>query len=137
MTTYNAQYTQSKATATAENSSVTFGTDISQESVYLSVDIIPSHSFARLMLTLGRVVRMQDAGVQRDHSAYQAWVQGEYFKELNIQLLDNLKKLPNLLKDRDKLKEEESKILKTMRKFEASQSVQKETRAFWKWLYTF
>ena len=143
MPTYNAQYTQSNATATAEKSSITFGTDISQVPVYLSVDIIPSHSFARLMLTLGRVVRMQDVGVQRDHSAYQDWVQGEYFKELDIRLQDKLrglqdklKKLPTLLENRKRLKEEQSNISKTIRKFENSQSVQKETRAFWKWLYT-
>ena len=80
MPTYNGQYTQSIAGSRSENSAVTFGADISQAPVYLDVDVIPSHSFARLMLALGRVVRMKDTGVQKDHSAYQAWVKGEYAK---------------------------------------------------------
>ena len=105
MPTYNAQYTPSSAAAKSQNSSVTFGADISQAPVYLSVDIIPSHSFARLMLALGRVVRMQDVVVERDHSAYQNWVKGEYIKELEgSSKASEMKKLPGLLEKRKLLK---------------------------------
>ena len=78
MITYTSRYTQSSVNSGLKESSVTFGTDIQKSNVYLSVDIKPSHSFARLMLVLGRIVRMQDAGKTRDHSAYQEWVQGQY-----------------------------------------------------------
>ena len=105
MPTYNGQYTQSIAGSRSENSAVTFGADISQAPVYLDVDIIPSHSFARLMLALGRVVRMQDTGVQKDHSAYQAWVKGEYLKELDSEIIAQAERLPDLLAEKEKLME--------------------------------
>ena len=83
MTSFNGNFTKSIAGSSPEDSSVTFGVDIDQSPVYLNVDVIPSYAFARLMLVLGKVVRMQDAGIEKDHSAYQEWVRGEYLKELN------------------------------------------------------
>ena len=135
MPTYNGQYTQSIAGSRSENSAVTFGADISQAPVYLDVDIIPSHSFARLMLALGRVVRMQDTGVQKDHSAYQAWVKGEYLKELDSEIIAQAERLPDLLAEKEKLTKEKINVIRTINKFHQSRSVRKETLAFWKWLY--
>ena len=82
MTSFNGNFTKSIAGSSPEDSSVTFGVDIDQSPVYLNVDVIPSYAFARVMLVLGTVVRMQDAGIEKDHSAYQEWVRGEYLKEL-------------------------------------------------------
>ena len=56
------------------------------------------------MLVLGRIVRMRDAGVNKDHSAYQEWVQGEYFKELPSLMSSQLKQLPKLIKERKYLR---------------------------------
>ena len=55
MPTYTSRYTQSSVNSNSKESSVTFGTDIQNSNVYLSVDIKPSRSFARLMLILGRI----------------------------------------------------------------------------------
>ena len=106
MPTYQGRYTKSAATSTSQNSEVTFGADFSQSPVFLNVDIIPSHSFARLMLSLGKVVRMQDVGVERDYSKYQEWVKGEYIKELEQFQQNAFNKLPDLLIERKRLEKE-------------------------------
>ena len=124
MPTYNGQYTQSKAGSTPKNSSVTFGADISQATVYLDVDVIASHSFARLMLALGRVVRMRDSGIQKDHSAYQAWVKGEYLKELDDQMKDQISKLPDLLANKESLSKEKNNVMRTIKKFQESRRIE-------------
>jgi len=134
MVAYSAQYTQSTAASTPHNSSVTFGTDIAQSHVYLSVEIIPSHSFARLMLALGRVVRMQDTGIQRDHSAYQEWVQGQYLKELSSQVAADLAQLPDLLAEANRLEALVAPLQSKIVAYNNTYLYRKEQRAYWKWL---
>ena len=106
MPTYQGLYTKSVAKSTSQNSDITFGTDVAQSPVFLSADIMPSHSFARLMLALGQVVKMQDNLIERDHSTYQKWVKGEYIKELPQYQLDAAKKLPSLLTKKENLEKE-------------------------------
>ena len=135
MPTYQGLYTKSVAKSTSQNSDITFGTDVAQSPVFLSADIIPSHSFARLMLALGQVVKMQDNVFERDHTAYQKWVKGEYIKELPQYQLDAAEKLPSLLTKKENLEKEKIEIQKIINKFHSAKNVTKETRAFWKWLY--
>ena len=105
MTTVNGNFTISISGSSTEDSSVTFGVDVDQSPVYLNVDVIPSYAFARLMLVLGKVVRMQDAGIEKDHSAYQAWVRGEYLKELNEEMKDKEAKLRSLIEKKNEIKD--------------------------------
>ena len=86
MISFKGNFTQSTVNSNTNESAVTFGTDIKNSNVFLSTDIKvkPGVAFSKLMLVLGRIVRMRDAGVNKDHSAYQEWVQGEYFKELPV-----------------------------------------------------
>ena len=135
MITYTSRYTQSSVNSSLKESSVTFGTDIQKSNVYLSVDIKPSHSFARLMLVLGRIVRMQDAGKTRDHSAYQEWVQGQYLKELPNYMGAQRKRLPGLLKEREELTKQADALQLIIKKFN-SDSYPKQRQRFWSWLYT-
>ena len=111
MTTFNGNFTRSISGSSPNDSSVTFGVDVDQSPVYLNVDVIPSYAFARLMLVLGKVVRMQDAGIEKDHSAYQEWVRGEYLKELNDEIKEKKAKLPGLLEKKNKIK----KLLKSIK----------------------
>ena len=104
MTSFNGNFTRSIAGSSPEDSSVTFGVDLDQSPVYLNVDVIPSYAFARLMLVLGNVVRMQDSGIEKDHSAYQAWVRGEYLKELNEEMKDKKAKLRSLIEKKNEIK---------------------------------
>ena len=111
MTIFNGNFTRSAAGSSPNDSSVTFGVDVDQSPVYLNVDVIPSYAFARLMLVLGKVVRMQDSGMEKDHSAYQEWVRGEYLKELNEEMKEKKAKLPSLINKKG-LIEKELKIHK-------------------------
>ena len=83
MISFKGNFTQSAVNSSTNESAVTFGTDIKNSNVFLSTDIKvkPGVAFSKFMLVLGRIVRMKDAGVNKDHSAYQEWVQGQYFKE--------------------------------------------------------
>ena len=105
MTTFNGNFTRSIAGTSPEDSFVTFGVDVDQSPVYLNVDVIPSYAFARLMLVLGNVVRMKDAGIVKDHSAYQEWVRGEYLKELNDEMKDKEAKLRGLIEKKNEIKD--------------------------------
>ena len=135
MTTFNGNFTRSISGSSPEDSSVTFGVDVDQAPVYLNVDVIPSYAFARLMLVLGKVVRMQDAGIEKDHSAYQEWVRGEYLKELNDEIKEKKAKLPGLLEKKNKI----TKLLKSIKekgeKYDSKNFI-KERNKFWQWLYT-
>lgn len=119
----------------ASGADVTFGADVSSSPVYLNVEVIPSQSFARLMLALGRVVRMQDTGEERDHTVYQAWVQGEYLKELPTQMAAGLMQVPALLAEKERLDARAAELRGVMNKYLWSDPLWDQRREFWAWLY--
>ena len=135
MVSFNGRYTRSSAGGMASGADVTFGADVSSSPVYLNVEVIPSQSFARLMLALGRVVRMQDTGEERDHTAYQAWVQGEYLKELPTQMAAGLMQVPALLAEKERLDARAAELRGVMNKFLWSDPLWDQRREFWAWLY--
>ena len=145
MVTYTGRYTASHAAVSPDASSVSFGADVSQSAVYLNVEVMPGQSFARLMLALGRVVRMRDTAETKDHSAYQEWVQGQYLKELQGEMADNARRVNSLLEKRKQLDEHLIALQERLRPYtksiaayEARVSVgrSKTRRRFWDWLYT-
>jgi len=129
-------FTPSVAGGSSTASTVQFGADVSQAPVYLDVNVIPSHSFARLMLALGRVVRMKDTGVERDHTKYQDWVRGEYLKELPAQMAAGLIKLPSLLAERQAAEEQVNKLAGIINVVSQNDALWDYRRKFWDWLYT-
>lgn len=141
MVTYTARYTASQAAVSPAASAVSFGADVSQSSVYLNVEVLPGQAFARLMLALGKVVRMRDTAEVKDHSAYQAWVQGEYLKELDSEMLDQARRVEALLEKRKQLREQVDALQHRIHPYTRSiaayeASVGKARRRFWDWLYT-
>lgn len=136
MVSVQGRFTPSVAGGSSTASSVQFGADVSQVPVYLDVNVIPSHSFARLMLALGRVVRMQDTGAERDHTKYQEWVRGEYLKEIPSQMAAGLIKLPSLLAERQAVQERVISMEGIINSFWAKDALWDYRRKFWKWLYT-
>ena len=141
MTIFTGRYTPSQAAARPDASSVSFGADVSQAPVYLNVEVLPGQSFARLMLALGRVVRMRDNSMERDHSVYQAWVKGEYIKELDTELADEARRITSLLDKRKQLDEQLEALRKQFKPYAEvisthKASVGKARRRFWDWLYT-
>lgn len=141
MVTYTGRYTASQAAASPTSSSVSFGADVSQAPVYLNVEVIPGQAFARLMLALGRVVRMRDTAVKKDHSAYQEWVQGQYLKELDKQMGANAGRIADLLEKRKKQSKQIEALQKKLDPYRSSISAYENKlwqsrRDFWDWLYT-
>lgn len=141
MVTYTGRYTASQAAASPKSSSVSFGADVTQAPVYLNVEVIPGQAFARLMLALGRVVRMRDTAVKKDHSAYQEWVQGQYLKELDGEMAVNAGRIQGLLEKRKRQEKEVEALDQRLVPYRASisayeKSVWKARSRFWKWLYT-
>ncbi len=135
MVSFSGRYTRSSASGTPSGAEVTFGADISSSPVYLNVEVLPSQSFARLMLALGRVVRMQDTGGDKDHSAYQTWVQGEYLKELPTQMVGRLMQVPALLAEKERLDARAVELRAVMNKYLWSDPLWDQRREFWAWLY--
>lgn len=129
-------FTPSTAGGSATSSAVQFGTDVTQEPVFLSARVTPSHAFARLMLALGRVVRMQDARAVRDHSAYQEWVHGEYLKELPAQMASGLMEVPAALARLAQATSRIADLKATCDRYLNEDPLWTHRRAFWSWLYT-
>jgi len=134
MVSYNGQFTTSHAGGDIESSAVDFGADVSQTPVFLSVDVIPSYSFARLMLALGRVVRMQDTGAVKDHSAYQEWVHGEYLKELPDQMASGLIQVPQLKAQHRQVSEQIGALRQVVSTYQRHDPFWDQRLAFWSWL---
>jgi hypothetical protein len=137
VTSFTGRFTPSSAGGSTDTSSVAFGADVSQEPVYLSARVRPSRAFARLMLTLGRVVRLKENGQEKDHSAYQEWVRGEYFKELPAAKAAAAIELPLVVSERDRLLEEAGRLSRRAAELmPPGDAFWDQRRAFWKWLYT-
>lgn len=136
MATLHGSFTPSAASGSATSSAVTFGADISQDPVFLSAAITPSHAFARLMLALGRVVRLQDTGAPRDHSAYQEWVHGEYVKELPAQMAAGLMQVPAALARRAQAESRIADLYAIRDRYLQNDPLWSQRRVFWQWLYT-
>lgn len=59
-------------------------TDLNRPGVFLNAGVKDGLTFARNMLTLHRIVCTNMIKAPKDNSAYQKWVEGEYFKELGV-----------------------------------------------------
>lgn len=141
MVTYTGRYTASQSAVSPNASSVSFGADVSQAPVYLNVEVLPGQSFARLMLALGRVVRMRDTAETKDHSAYQAWVQGQYLKELDGEMIRNAQRVTTLLAKRKQLNNQVDSLRNYLKPYKKAisaydTSMRRARRRFWDWLYT-
>ena len=136
MTVLNGRFTPSSAGGEAGRSAVTFGVDVSQAPVFLSARVTDSRGFARLMLSLGDVVRLKEARREVDHSAYQEWVLGEYLKELSAEQARAATEVPGLLAQRDQQRQVVEEASKRARQLMPERDVfAMERRNFWRWLY--
>jgi len=84
-------------------------TDLNRPGVFLNAGVKDGLSFSRNMLALHRIVCTNMIKIQKDHSSYQKWVEGEYFKELGKVL--KRKDIEGLIKKEGVL-EKEIKLLK-------------------------
>ena len=91
----NSRRSASSSNVKSNQSALAIGTDLNRDPVYLSGKVIPSRSFAQAMLALGAVVKIQRPA-QKDHSAYQTWVENEYMRILQ-------ERTPNFLQEQAEL----------------------------------
>ena len=134
MFSYTSRFALSQAGSTANSSFVAFGTDLSQEPAFLEGELNNSRAFAMSMLVLGEIVRTDDNTEGPDRTAYQAWVNNEYLKELPHAFIEAQKKLPSLLEQKSNL----GAILKAkgekVAALRAKISISK--RRYYDWLYS-
>ena len=113
-------------------------TELSRPGVALEAQVIDSLAYARVMLALYAVVSSDLRTKQKDHAAYQKWVQARYLEELNAKMGEKLSRLPGLTDRRIQLRSRISEIAKEARPLEASLETSvfyKARAAYYKWLW--
>lgn len=125
---------QSTVSSFSSSSNMNIGADLAGDPVFLKGKVIPSVSFARAMITLGKVVRM--SGVQKkDRTEYQRWVQKVYLEELE-RITPDLDK--HILAKKKKLTELEIKAQELSNQISAityNGKFVQSRKEFWNWLY--
>jgi hypothetical protein len=135
MATHIARYAQVDTVATAATGHLTLLTDQTRDAVFLKGRVRCGPAFSKVMLVLGRIVKMAARATEKDHSAYQEWVYGQYLKEVDSAQAKRLKGLP-------KLREREAALAEAIRALqreisEATEQLDtdKDLHKFYDWLY--
>lgn len=107
--------------------------------VRLKCTIGHSPAYARAMLALFEVVKSDARFRQKDHTAYQEWVRGEYLRELSPQLEARRQALPGQMQERDALRAQIAALedqAKPYRSKLSGHDLWDAKRKYWKWLYS-
>jgi hypothetical protein len=114
-------------------------TALNRPPVFLDATVRSSYEFAQAMLALHELVSSDLRPQQRDHSAYQAWVQQRYLEELDVETAAFLERLPVLTRRRDGIKAELALLEATRSQLEhflhSSNSFKSAERKFFQYLY--
>ncbi|MBC8104835.1 MAG: hypothetical protein H7Z41_19850 [Cytophagales bacterium] len=128
----------SSATFDASGMKLAVSAELSRPGVRLDARIKDSLGYARVMLALYNVVSSDQRSGQKDHSAYQAWVQERYLEELTELQGARMRALPGLEQRRAFLKTRMKELYDTIRPLEGTlQSAEFLTnrRRYFDWLY--
>jgi hypothetical protein len=128
----NSRRVGSTASAKANSSALSFGTDLNRDPVYLSGNVKSSRSFAHAMLALGAVVKIQKPG-QKDHSEYQKWVEGEYMRILREREPNRLAEHAALTERLTVLQKKRDSLNSNLRSLETFVNAKK--REYFNWLW--
>jgi hypothetical protein len=135
MLTHTARYLNQGLSPVSPAGHLALMTDLSRDPVFLRGRVTNGPAFAAAMLILGKIVKASARQGAKDHSAYQEWVQGEYFEEIKDVQIRRLAQLPKLLERdaelRRMIKEIGKEINEASNKLNDWQSIRK----FWNWLY--
>jgi hypothetical protein len=127
---------KSHAASSTDSSSVEFGVDLKRDPVFLSSKLKNSEIFSKAMLALGGVVRFSSDFVQKDHSAYQAWVQEQYLREAGPELAKQQRELEAARNKLDDLQQERDRLQGFLNNvFDRMKGYSNARRNYWKWLY--
>ena len=136
MATYVAKYARDSSPLTPISGHLNLLTDLSKDPVFLTGRVKPSPEFAQAMLVLGKIAKTYSKASQKDHTAYQEWVKGEYLKDLSEVQAAKLARLPALRKKAGILSAEIQELEKEAKKASGYLFDPSGIRKFWKWLYT-
>jgi BRCA1 C Terminus (BRCT) domain len=128
----------SSASVDASGLKMSVSAELSRPGVRLDAQIKESLAYARVMLALHKVVSSDLRAQQKDHSAYQAWVQERYLEELSETQGRKLATLPGLNTKRDELKAKVASIDAKIRPLEGKLSGKEfldERAKYFKWLW--
>ena len=119
------------------------GFDLSTESsrprVALQALVRDSGAYARAMLALYEVVSGDARFEAKDHTAYQAWVEARYLEELDAEMGEKMRALPEKQKQlaqvRDQIAPLQNRERELMQMLNNG-GLWKAKTEYWKWLYT-
>lgn len=128
----------SRATLAPDGLRMEVAVELSRPPVHLQAMVRESLSYARLMLVLYEVVRGDLRTKNRDHSAYQEWVQQRYLDELSPTLAHNRARLPALLGRRDELAARMKDLqgeIRTLERATGGAEYHRAKRRYFDWLW--
>jgi hypothetical protein len=135
MATHIARYAKVDAVAAAATGHLTLLTDQSRDAVFLKGRVRCGPAFSKVMLVLGRIVKMAARATEKDHSAYQEWVQGQYLKEVDAVRAKRLKGLPKLREQEAAMAETVEALQKEINESSAQLYTNEPLYRFYDWLY--
>ncbi len=110
-----------------------FSAEISRNPVSINAMILNSLGYARIMLALRQIVKGDWRTPQKDHTAYQEWVNERYVEQLPEHLKHIEAKKVAFLTKREVLKAKKAGIIKQLRPLQAE--VEKARKQYYAWLY--
>ena len=122
----------------ADGMKLAVSAELSRPGVRLDARIKNSLGYARVMLALYNVVSSDLRSKQKDHSAYQKWVQERYLEELGSVQSANLRALPGMKAKRDDLSTHIKELHAAIRPLEdklQSGEFYTQRRKYYDWLY--
>ena len=136
MAIHIARYAKTDTVASTATGHLTLLTDQSRDAVFLKGRVRNGPAFSKAMLILGQIVKMTARVTEKDHSAYQEWVQGQYLKEMDATKAKLLGELPDLREREAALMEAIEVLEKEIGEAAKKLDTGKYLRRFYEWLYT-
>lgn len=110
-----------------------FSAELSRKPVSINAMILNSLGYARIMLSLRKIVKGDWRTPKKDHTAYQEWVAEKYVEQLPEHLKHIEAKKVAFLTQREKLKAKKAGIIKELRPLQVE--IEKARRQYYDWLY--
>jgi hypothetical protein len=135
MATHIARYAKVDTAAAAGTGHLTMLTDQSRDAVFLKGRVRCGPAFSKVMLVLGQIVKMAARATEKDHSAYQQWVYGQYLKEVDDTQARRLQGLPKLQEREAALNEAIKALQQEVSEATEQLDTSKDLPKFYHWLY--
>ena len=135
MATHIARYAKVDTAAAAGTGHLTLLTDQSRDAVFLKGRVRCGPAFSKVMLVLGQIVKMAARATEKDHSAYQEWVYGQYLKEMDDTQARRLQGLPKLQEREAALNEAIKALQQEVSEATEQLDTSKDLPKFYHWLY--